>query len=1788
MRAKFLLCMAWLFACATLNAQLIGTKTIPGDYPSISAAVLALNTQGVGAGGVIFDVAPGYTETLAASISLTATGTAANRITFKKAAGAGANPLITAYPNSASTNTGATATIDGIWSFVGSDFVTIDGIDIQENAANTAAGPCMEFGYGFFKASATDGCSNNTIINCNITLNRVNSTAWTTSTGYVGSVAIAFTNRTISAASLVTVTAASGTNSFNTVARNTIQNCQTGISFTGFAATSANFLLGDSSNVVGGQIAADSNIVRNFGGGAGASSASAGIHANNQRNFRCNYNHVNSNDGNGVNHPSTLRGIYLVAAATSYSSVNNNRVSIKGGGTTSTIYAMDLGNGATGGTADVLDNIIENCSYSTATSGTHYGISCGASSAAQYNINNNIVRNNTQNNSSGFWYGIYYSGSSTALLNVNNNTITAFTRGNAGTTYPIYIGSAGPDQNINNNTITDITVSGGTSAATTRGIYQITGSGNIQCNGNVLLNFSSNTGSATSTLEGIRINYGTTISIGQNTVRGFSGNAGTLTGIAGAGTTSNAIYTIARNKIASLTSSSASAVVSGIAQGGQTFNAINNIIGDLTAPSANNGAAITGFNGTGGTTTRLFYNTISIAASSTAALFGTSCANIGSTNTLELNNNIFINRSTSTGAAYTSALRRSGPSLTSWQTNSNNNCFYAGTQSAPGVVYTDGTNHPATMADFKQLVAPRESASFSEVVPFVTATPSDATYLHVSTTLPTQCESGGTPLPSQAIIDYSGDTRSATTPDVGADEFNGVALDVTGPTISFTPLTIGTICVTNRTLVNVSISDPAGIFTGANTKPRLYFKKQSEANVLASTNDASSNGWKFVETNSNVAPFTFTIDHALLNSPLVLSDTIRYFVVAADSLNNVGANTASFAAAPTSVALTSAAFPVAGNIRGYGITPLPNAVTVATSKSTICVNENIVFDTINTNIPGAEYQWQSSSPGANSFTNISGATTVPYTFANANAAMDIRLLVSCGGNAIPTSPSSIVPLALSNPTPTSVVPSTKCGIQTQILSGVLPSGATAIWQDSLGQVIGNTINFTTPPVSSTTAYYLVGVNNGPVQAGARFRPATNASTTAFSYGLVFNATTAFRLYSVKVYPAGVAGDAVINLTTSTGTVLTTRTVAVPAGNGTVPFEMVLNIDVPVGTDMRLLAVSSPAMVRESSLGGYPYSLGSYGAITNGYISGTNSNYYYFYDWRMAPTGNTPCLSAPTPVVATVTQAPAILTSGNTTICSGISTTISVSSSNAGYSYAFSPGNLTGASHSVSPAVETKYVVTATDNSNGANAGCVTLDSFVVTVKPSPAATTVTPTAISVCNTAQLLTSPRPAFLGASKASGSASTTNSASAYPTPLGNYNGGHRQQILYLASELTAMGIPANAALSSISFTVSNANSSSAMSNYTIAMGHTTATALTSTFTDVTTLSTVYPSASVTPVAGTNTVNFTNNFVWNGTSNIIVDIAYNNSAALLSSGNASVLQSATTFVSVNSARENSLAGGLGTIYAASSDATYSQRPNTTFGYTSAITKTWSPTTGLFRDAAATVPYTSADTVAVYALPTTNTTYTVSSAAVNNCSTQVPVVVTVDCSLPVTLINFRGTRQGKQALLSWETTQELNNHGFFIEKSKDGNAFSTIAFVNSKHSSGTSSQITQYNTVDGNLGNGTYFYRLKQADKDGKYAYTATVKLSGNAIDALAVNVLYPNPVVANLQLHVATPKAAKLHTTVYSLQGHVLAQQWNVVGAGETALQMNLASLPAGNYRVKVADPASGTFVVKAFVKL
>ncbi|MDO8999366.1 MAG: T9SS type A sorting domain-containing protein [Bacteroidota bacterium] len=453
MRKVLLITCGLIFSImTTTKAQISGVFTVPGSYASIAAAINDLNIQGVN-GAVTINISAGYTETApVGGFTLTATGSIANTITFKKN-GVGANPLITAYVGG--TGTPGTAFQDGVWRFVGSDYITVDGIDINDpNISNPST---MEFGYGFFKASATDGCQNNTIRNCVITLNR-NNNATGTNPAVDGSRGIEFVNALTGAhTTVLSITAASGANSNNKVYSNTIQNCNVGVSMIGFADVTP-FSNADTGNDVGGSSTLTGNTIVNFGGGTSATNPAAAIRTLAQYNFNASNNIINNNNGSGVNHVTTIRGIYLNTAVSANSSINNNTLTINGGGTTSQVSIIENLSGATAASNSVSinNNLIANCTNSTTTTGIWYGIFNNGASSANLSISNNSFLNNTTNATSGATYLIYNTGAVNSSININNNNLSFNHVGataNTGALYNIYNtgSSVTTSLNINNN-----------------------------------------------------------------------------------------------------------------------------------------------------------------------------------------------------------------------------------------------------------------------------------------------------------------------------------------------------------------------------------------------------------------------------------------------------------------------------------------------------------------------------------------------------------------------------------------------------------------------------------------------------------------------------------------------------------------------------------------------------------------------------------------------------------------------------------------------------------------------------------------------------------------------------------------------------------------------------------------------------------------------------------------------------------------------------------------------------------------------------------------------------------------------------------------------------------------------------------------------------------------------------------------------------------------------------------------------------------------------------------------
>ena len=923
------------------KAQISGPQTIPGTYPSIEAAVNALNLQGVGNGGATFNVAAGYTETPTAPIILTLGvvngSSAANPLVFQKS-GVGANPLVTA------STAGSSITVDGIFILNGTDYVTINGIDLQENVLNTTPTAQMEWGYALVKSPLGGGASYNTIKNCVVTLNKAN----------VASVGIYLGNHSTVNTTTIIVTSANGTSSYNKFYNNTTQNTYSGIYLAGYAAA-APYDFYDQGNEIGRDgISTNRNQILNFGGLANTSYGVYGIYQNGLKVFS-----TYVNNSGGAPAIATLYGIFTSIGNNANIDIYGDTLIMSSSATaSSSLYAIQnsMGSNGAGNTVNIYNNVVDGCSYPTNLGGAFYGVSSTAS-ATYTNMYNNKVNNNSIPGTGAF-YGLNYTGSSATLclvVNIYGNTVSNNTKTGIGGSFFIISANASTlATNCYNNQL--FNNSNSASTGTMYGYYNIATGYNENVYNNTIYN---NTGGTGQTIM-LYVNSGsgpTNKQVYDNTIYNISGN--TAASVAGIHIGYGTIVNIYRNNIYNITNNSATGGIPAVygiqadANGNTQTTVYNNFIYELKAPSASNSNAVYGIwlNGSTASVMNAYYNSIYLNGTSTGINFGTAalvCS--ASPLSIDLRNNILVNASTPAGTGTTRALVRASALNTNYALTSGFNCLFAGTPGPSNLIFSDGTNNDQTLQAFKNRVGPREQSSFSSLPPFINIATSPYN-LHLQNSIATQCEGGAKPI-AGFTLDYDGGTRNLTTPDVGADELTGVTVDIAAPDIQYALLGTSSVAA-NRVLTNfATITDPSGINISSNTKPRIYYKRPINANTYTNNSNATD-GWKYVESTSSSSPFSFTIDYSLLfGGGVINGDFIQYFVVAQDlnGVPTVGLNNGGFTVQPSSVALTAANFPLNNTINQYPIVSAALSGTInvgPTELITSLTNLGGIFQLIN-------------------------------------------------------------------------------------------------------------------------------------------------------------------------------------------------------------------------------------------------------------------------------------------------------------------------------------------------------------------------------------------------------------------------------------------------------------------------------------------------------------------------------------------------------------------------------------------------------------------------------------------------------------------------------------------------------------------------------------------------------------------------------------------------------------------------------------------------------------------------
>ncbi|MBJ6144453.1 T9SS type A sorting domain-containing protein [Hymenobacter sp. BT559] len=177
---------------------------------------------------------------------------------------------------------------------------------------------------------------------------------------------------------------------------------------------------------------------------------------------------------------------------------------------------------------------------------------------------------------------------------------------------------------------------------------------------------------------------------------------------------------------------------------------------------------------------------------------------------------------------------------------------------------------------------------------------------------------------------------------------------------------------------------------------------------------------------------------------------------------------------------------------------------------------------------------------------------------------------------------------------------------------------------------------------------------------------------------------------------------------------------------------------------------------------------------------------------------------------------------------------------------------------------------------------------------------------------------------------------------------------------------------------------------------------------------------------------------------------------------------------------------------------------------------------------------------------------------------------------LPVELVAFDAKRSGTNTLVTWQTATEKNSAGFDVEVATDGLSFRKLAFVASKSANNSSASNYSYSDTEA-AKSGVRYYRLRQVDLDGKYAYSPirAVSFAGANDAAVASLSSYPSPFTSSDQaaLVLQAPTAGTAQLQLTDLTGRTIASRAviTVAGISEVAIP-NASELAGGTYLVKV----------------
>lgn len=171
-----------------------------------------------------------------------------------------------------------------------------------------------------------------------------------------------------------------------------------------------------------------------------------------------------------------------------------------------------------------------------------------------------------------------------------------------------------------------------------------------------------------------------------------------------------------------------------------------------------------------------------------------------------------------------------------------------------------------------------------------------------------------------------------------------------------------------------------------------------------------------------------------------------------------------------------------------------------------------------------------------------------------------------------------------------------------------------------------------------------------------------------------------------------------------------------------------------------------------------------------------------------------------------------------------------------------------------------------------------------------------------------------------------------------------------------------------------------------------------------------------------------------------------------------------------------------------------------------------------------------------------------------------------VTSALPVEFVSFRARPMGQLVRLDWETATERDNHYFEVQHSRDMEEWSVVGTVMATRGSMARKD---YSFSHRPAVSGIHYYRLRQIDAQGSFAYTP---VRNALLEGRNHPTLHPNPVTgSSVRLHLNAASSGMAYIRLMDATGR-LVRSWEIAAESGQITELDLTGINEGLFFVDI----------------